>query len=735
MMVTQTIPVLEMGCAGCASTVEETVKQLEGVESASVNFASAMLTVSYRPNEIAPRAIQAAVQAAGYDLIVEEENPLELKEEMNRRHYKKLKRQTVGAWLLSVPLLLIGMFYMHHLPYANWIMMLLALAIMAGFGRTFYINGLRHALQGKANMDTLVALSTSIAFLFSLYNTLVPEFWREKGAESQIYFESAGIIIAFVLLGKLLEERAKRSAASAIRGLIGLQPKTARRIRDAKEEEVPLAALRVGDLIQVRPGEKIPVDGIVLSGASAIDESLLSGESLPVEKRPGDKALAGTINQKGAFVLEATGVGETTLLGQMVRTVQEAQGSKAPVQRLVDKISRIFVPVVAFTALLTFALWLLIGGAAVFSFALLSAVSVLVIACPCALGLATPTALMVGMGKAAEHHILIKDAYALENLCKIDSLVIDKTGTLTEGVTGVTDACWLSESEARYKDILYTAEMKSEHPLASALVSWLEASGASLIEPEHFESITGQGVRMDVDGLTYWAGNQSLLERFHIPIPPAAEAYVERWKESAYSLIYYGSQDMLLAVIALSDRLKPASLPAMEALRREQIDIHLLTGDSVQSARAVASALGITAFKAGVLPQEKENYIKALQAAGKKVAMAGDGINDSQALAQADVSIAMGKGTDIAMDVAMLTLMNSDLSLLPEAIRLSRQTVRMLRQNLFWAFIFNLIGIPLAAGVLYPAYGLLLNPMIASAAMAFSSVAVVANSLRLKYMH
>ncbi|MDR1937027.1 MAG: heavy metal translocating P-type ATPase [Tannerellaceae bacterium] len=730
MINTQIIPVLEMGCAGCASTVEDTVRQLPGVESASVNFASGMLTVSYRPAGIGLRDMQAAVQAAGYDLIIEEERPIEVKEEMNRRRYRQLKQQTIGAWLLSVPLLLTGMVFM-HLPYANLVMMLLALGIMAGFGRTFYINGLRHALQGNANMDTLVALSTSIAFLFSLYNTIDPRFWNEN----QIYYESAGIIIAFVLLGKLLEERAKNSAASAIRGLMGLQPKTARRITEGKEEEVAVSALRAGDIIQVRPGEKIPVDGILLKGASSIDESMLSGESIPVEKNPGDKALAGTINQKGAFTLKATSVGETTVLGQIVRTVQEAQGSKAPVQRLVDKISRIFVPVVALMAILAFALWLMIGGTSYFSFALLSAVSVLVIACPCALGLATPTALMVGMGKAAQHHILIKDAYALENLCKIDTLVIDKTGTLTEGVPRVTDSCRLFEANAGYMDILYTAEMKSEHPLASAIVRWMEGSGASLIEPEHFESITGQGVRMEAGGVSYWAGNQALLESFHTPVPEKAAECIRRWTQRGYSIIYYGSQDVLLAVIAVSDSLKPASFPAMEALRREHIDIHLLTGDSIQSAREAASALGITHVKAGVMPHEKEHYIKALQATGKKVAMAGDGINDSQALARADVSIAMGKGTDIAMDVAMVTLMNSDLSLLPEAIRLSRQTVRMVRQNLFWAFIFNLTGIPLAAGILYPAYGLLLNPMIASAAMAFSSVAVVANSLRLKYMN
>jgi Cu2+-exporting ATPase len=731
---TQIIPVLEMGCAGCAATVEHIVKQLEGVEEASVNFASGMLTVSYRQAKTGLTAIQAAVEAAGYKLLIDEEHPIEAKERIDRQRYRKLKQQTAGAWSLAVPLLLIGMLWM-HLPYSAWVMMALALGIMAGFGRTFYIGGVRHALRGNPNMDTLVALSTSIAFLFSLFNTVYPQFWTERGAEPQIYYEPAGLIIAFVLLGKFLEERARKSAASAIRGLMELQPQTACRIVGGREEAVSLASLRTGDILQVRPGEKIPVDGILLNGASSVDESMLSGESLPVEKRPGDKIFAGTLNQKGAFTLRATGVGESTVLGQILRTVQEAQGSKAPVQRLADRISRIFVPAVVLIAVLAFVLWLVIGGASSFPYALLSGISVLVIACPCALGLATPTALMVGMGKAAAQHILIKDACALENLCSIDTLVLDKTGTLTEGIPKVRDACWLSEANIRYLDILYTAEMKSEHPFASAILKWMEDSGASAIEPEHFESITGQGLIIKVGGLMYWAGNRSLPERFRIPVPEEAEKLLERWKANGYSIVYYGSESGLLAVLAVSDSLKPASRAAVKALKREGLDIHLLTGDSIHSAGDVASELGITCVRAGVMPQEKENYIRALQTTGKKVAMVGDGINDSQALARADVSIAMGKGTDIAMDVAMVTLMNSDLSLLPRAIRLSRQTVRLIRQNLFWAFIFNLTGIPLAAGLLYPACGLLLNPVAAGAAMAFSSVAVVTNSLRLKYMH
>lgn len=729
---TKTLPVLEMSCAVCAGNVENTIKHLPGVQEASVNFAANLLSVRYDPSVITLQKMQAAVRAAGYDLVIEEDDPAAVQEEMARKHYHTLRRNTIGAWVLSVPLALLGMVFM-HLPYANWIMMVLALAIMLLFGRSFYVNGFRHAVKGSANMDTLVALSTSIAFLFSFFNTVYPRFWYERGLEPHVYYEASGVIIAFVLLGKLLEERAKNSTSSAIKKLMGLQPKTARRIKNGQEEEVPIALLGVGDILSVRPGEKIPVDGNVKDGSSFVDESMLSGEPIPVEKTPGDRVLAGTINQKGAFTLEATGVGNATVLAQIVRMVQAAQGSKAPVQRIVDKISRIFVPVVVGLAVITFIVWLTVGGSPYFSYALLSAVSVLVIACPCALGLATPTALMVGMGKGAEHHILIKDAFALENLCKVNTVVLDKTGTLTEGVPEVTDSYWVSEATKDFLDILYTAEKKSEHPLASAILSWLEGTEASDREAEHFESLTGRGIRMEVGGITYWVGNKNLMESFGATIPPGAAVEINQWHEDGKSVVYYGWGTELLAALAISDRLKPTSAAAVEALKELGIEVHLLTGDGIRTAETLASFLDIRQYKAEVLPSEKEAYIQSLQAAGRKVAMVGDGINDSQALARADVSIAMGKGTDIAMDVAMVTLITSDLMLLPDAIRLSKRTVRLIHQNLFWAFIYNLIGIPLAAGVLYPVNGLLLNPMLASAAMAFSSVSVVLNSLRLKF--
>lgn len=727
------LPVLEMSCAVCANNVESTVKALPGVEEASVNFAANTLFVKYHVSVVSLQKIQEAVQAAGYDLIIDSEDPLAEQEEMARKHYKRLKRNTIGAWVLSVPLALLGMVFM-HMPYANWIMMVLALAIMLLFGRMFYVSGARHAIQGKANMDTLVALSTFIAFVFSLFNTVYPQFWIEKGLEPHVYYEASGVIIAFVLLGKLMEEGAKNSTSSAIKGLMGLQPKTARIVADGKEEEIPISSLKTGNVVSVRPGEKIPVDGILKQGASSVDESMLSGEPIPVEKTTGDRVLAGTINQKGAFTMEATGVGNETILAQIVQMVQAAQGSKAPVQRIVDKISSIFVPVVVLLSVITFVCWMVIGGGNYFSYALLSAVSVLVIACPCALGLATPTALMVGMGKGAERHILIKDAFALENFCKVDTIVLDKTGTLTEGVPEVRESCWLTESDACYLNILYTAELKSEHPLASAIIRWLEKSGASTCETGNFESLTGRGIRMEVEGITYWVGSQGLLELFGAKIPEKTMRQIGNWQENGQSVVYYGKGNELLAALAISDRIKPTSAEAVKGLTGMGIEVHLLTGDGAKTAERVAQTLGIKYFKAEVMPTDKEEYIKALQEQGKKVAMVGDGINDSQALARADVSIAMGKGTDIAMNVAMITLITSDLLLLPEAIKLSRRTVRLIHQNLFWAFIYNLIGIPLAAGILFPLNGLLLNPMLASAAMAFSSVSVVLNSLRLKFM-
>ncbi|WP_455496800.1 heavy metal translocating P-type ATPase [Coprobacter sp.] len=727
-----TLPVLEMSCAVCANNVENKVISLPGVSSASVNFAANTITIEYDPEQITLSQIKTEVQSIGYDLITDEENQEDIQEETRQNHYRSLRKKVIIAWCLSIPVMILSMIFM-HLPGNEWIMMILTVPILFYSGQSFYIHAWKQAKQRVANMDTLVALSTSIAFLFSLFNTIYPQFWINQGMEAHVYYEAASMIIAFVLLGKLMEERAKNSTTSAIKGLMGLQPKTARKVTDNGEIEVPISLLQPGDRISVRPGEKIPVDGIVTEGYSYVDESMISGEAIPVKKQLGDRVLAGTINQKGAFVLNATQVGSATVLSQIVRMVQEAQGSKAPVQKIVDRISGIFVPVVIIISIITFIVWIMAGGNNYFSYALLSAVSVLVIACPCALGLATPTALMVGIGKGAEQHILIKDAFALENLCKVNCIVLDKTGTLTEGHPSVSNVCWTTDSDSTSQSILLSAEQKSEHPLAIAITEYLKNKEIVPVEINSFESITGKGIKAIFKDNEYWVGSQSFAKAQQIDLPETISLQVENWSQENKSIVYYGKGNNLLAVFAITDPLKPTSEQAIRLLEERGIEVHMLTGDGNKTAQTIAEILGISHIKSEVMPADKEAYIQELQQKGKTVAMVGDGINDSQALARADVSIAMGKGTDIAMDVAMVTLMTSDLLLLPKAIRLSQKTVRLIYQNLFWAFIYNIIGIPIAAGILFPVNGLLLNPMWASAAMAFSSVSVVLNSLRLKY--
>lgn len=725
-----------MSCAVCAASVESTVRALPGVYEASVNFAAATLTVEFDPEKMTLGRMREAVQAIGYDLIIDEENAVEAQEREQRKHYRALLRRTLGAWALCVPLMVVGMGWMHA-GWSPWVQLGLTVPVLFLFGRGFYVTGWRQARHGKANMDTLVALSTGIAFLFSLFNTLFPEVWRARGLEPHVYYEAAAMIVAFVSVGKLLEERAKGSTSSAIRKLMGLQPKTARLVgADGTEREVPVAQLRPGDRIAVRPGERIPVDGRVAEGASYVDESMISGEPLPVSKKPGDGVWTGTINQRGAFVLEAQAVGAGTVLARIVEMVQLAQGSKAPVQRTVDRVSAVFVPTVIGISVVTFVVWIACGGWANLTYALLAAVSVLVIACPCALGLATPTALMVGIGRAAERQILIKDAFALEHLCRIDTVVLDKTGTLTEGRPAVTEWLWLAPEAVRggLQAILLGAEQKSEHPLAAAVVAALSEAGVSAAEVADFRSLTGKGIAVrGADGEEYWVGSRALAVEYGAEIPDGVSRQTEVWQAAGKSVIGYGRGAELLAVAAIADPVKPTSAEAVRELERMGIEVHMLTGDGRNTAEAVARELGIGHLRAEVLPDDKERYVQELQARGRRVAMVGDGINDSQALARADVSVAMGRGTDIAMDVAMVTLMSSDLARLPQAVLLSRRTVRAIRQNLFWAFIYNLIGIPLAAGVLYPAYGILLSPMLASAAMAFSSVSVVLNSLRLKW--
>jgi Cu2+-exporting ATPase len=774
----KTFPVLGMTCAGCAASVESMLGTTEGVISAQVNFASNTVLVEYKKG-VAPETLQKALQSVGYDLIVDAEDPNAAQEEAQHEHYEKVKKQTIGAAILTLPIFILGMFFMEWIP-GRWISLVLSIPVLFYFGSGFYINAWKQAKFGKANMDTLVALSTGIAFIFSLFNTLFPEFWHSRGVHPHVYYEAATVIITFISFGKLLEELAKSGTSEALKKLMGLQPKTLKVLVDGQEKELPIASVLVGSEIIVRPGEKIPVDGTVSSGESYIDESMISGEPVPVLKKTGEKVFSGTVNQRGSFQFIAEKVGSETLLSQIIRKVQEAQGSKAPVQKLVDKIAGIFVPTVIGISILTFTIWMLVGGEDAFTHALLTSVAVLVIACPCALGLATPTAIMVGMGKGAENQILIKDAESLELGHKVNAVILDKTGTITEGKPTVSDFQFAGEGpvssdqsqfagavgsrsdhsvttsyrsqrdisffekeskidqsqwsvdQKKSLSVLFAIESKSEHPLAEAVMKFLNKENVESTQIDKFESVTGRGVKAWKDSDLFLVGNEKFLVENQVNLDSELSQRAESWSKEAKTVVYFAGKSQVLAILAISDRVKKSSQSAIEKLKSKGIKVYMLTGDNQQTAAAVAREVGVTDFKAGVMPSDKADFIKELQTKGKIVAMVGDGINDSEALAQADVSIAMGHGSDIAMDVAKMTLITSDLEKIPQAFNLSTLTVNGIKQNLFWAFIYNLIGIPIAAGILYPINGFLLDPMIAGGAMAMSSVSVVMNSLRLK---
>jgi len=730
--VRKSFPVTGMSCASCAVSVESSLKSTSGVIDAGVNFANESAWAEFDEEVTSLADLQKVIQSIGYDLIIDAEDPSQQQEEMQLKHYKDVKQRTIWASIFTLPVFLIGMFFM-DMPYGNWVSMVFAALVLFWFGRSFFINAWKQAKHRKANMDSLVALSTGIAFIFSVFNTIYPAFWESRGLEAHVYYEAAAVIITFISLGKLLEEKAKSNTSTAIKKLMGLQPKTVRIVIDEIEKEVSISQVMQGDVIIVRPGEKIPVDGTVIFGSSYIDESMVSGEPIPLLKQSEDKVFAGTINQKGSFRFKAKKIGSDTLLAHIIKMVQEAQGSKAPVQKLVDKIAGIFVPIVIGIAMLTFLTWLLIGGDNAFTYALLTSVTVLVIACPCALGLATPTAIMVGIGKGAEHNILIKDAESLELGYKVNALILDKTGTITEGKPKVTAMEWeMHDKLDVYKQILYSLEGQSEHPLAEAVVNELKDQQVFGIESGSFESITARGVKGVYDDILYYVGNKKLMDENNIQISERMIGKATGFQKQANTVIYFSDSNKVLSVIAIADQVKVTSAKAVSQLQNMGIEVYMLTGDNQQTAAAVADEIGIKHFKAEVLPSEKSDFVRELQGKGKIVAMVGDGINDSQALAQADISIAMGKGSDIAMDVAKMTLITSDLQSIPKALNLSKKTVRTIRQNLFWAFIYNIIGIPVAAGALYAFNGFLLDPMIAGAAMALSSVSVVGNSLRLK---
>ncbi|GAB3016998.1 heavy metal translocating P-type ATPase [Spirosoma pulveris] len=743
----KTYPVLEMSCAACAVSVESILQHTPGVRAAGVNYATQTAWVQFNPATVTPTELQTAVREMGYDIIIETEetgvDARQVQEEAQQQRVQRLKQRTIWALILSLPVVVIGMFFMDQIPYSNYVMMALSAPVVFGLGRSFFVNAWKQARHGTANMDTLVALSTGIAFLFSAFTTLNPDFWHSRGVHPHVYFEAASIVITFIMLGKLLEEGAKSNTSSAIKKLMGLQPKTVHLVVGDTEQEIPIASVQVGNLLLVRPGEKIPVDGRVASGQSYVDESMISGEPVPVEKLAGASVFAGTINQKGSFRFHAEKVGADTLLAQIIRLVQDAQGSKAPVQRTVDRIAGVFVPVVLGIAVLTFVVWAVFGsyfmpGTDSLTTALLTSVTVLVIACPCALGLATPTAIMVGVGIGAENNILIKDAESLEIGHTVNAIVLDKTGTITEGKPVVTDLRWFVEAnqQPQLEAVLYALEKQSEHPLAEAVVAHL--TKPEPVPLETFTSVTGRGVSARYTNGVYLVGNPALLDENQIEVSEELTRQALELQNQAKTVVFFARRlseaprGEVLAILAITDPVKASSKQAIDRLASQGIAVYMLTGDNAQTAAAVAKQVGISQYKAEVMPSDKAAFVRELQASGKIVAMVGDGINDSEALAQADVSIAMGKGSDIAMDVARMTLITSDLTSVPRALQLSKQTVRVVRQNLFWAFIYNLIGIPIAAGVLYPAFGFLLNPMIAGAAMALSSVSVVSNSLRLR---
>ncbi|SEJ12430.1 Cu2+-exporting ATPase [Cyclobacterium xiamenense] len=725
------VPVSGMSCAACAVSVETLLKETPGVQSASVNYATQAATLVFDEAVTDLNQAREKIHSVGYELLLDQQEKDSLAE-IQHSAYKKLRRNTIASGILALPVFLIGMFWM-DLPYGNYISWILTTPILFIFGRKFFSNALKQTRLGKANMDTLVALSTGIAYLYSMFTTLFPEWLEARGISAHVYFETAAVIVFFILLGRMLESGAKAGTSEALRKLIGLQPDSLTVIRDGKEYTLPVGSVVTGERIVIKPGQRLPLDGLVEQGSSYVDESSLTGEPIPVAKNPGDTVYAGTINQKGSFTFTATAAAADTLLANIISRVKQAQGSKAPIQKTVDRVTAVFVPVVLGLAFVTFLAWSFSGIDEALLRGMLSAITVLVIACPCALGLATPTAIMVGMGKAASLGILIKDAESLERGKRTDTLILDKTGTITEGKPKVSAVEWRDGMDASaLMPIFQALEAKSEHPLATAIAQHFSPSEQPLPLTD-FQSETGKGVMARFEGKSYRIGTLRWLTTCGVDTTGKLIASGENALEQGNILVYMAVDHRLAGWVAISDQIRKDSKAAISTLRQMGIAVHMLTGDQEKTATAVAAAVGIQHVKSGMLPQDKGAYLQQLQQKGHTVAMVGDGINDSEALVLADLSIAMGAGTDIAMETAKVTLMYSSLKAVPQLLKLSTQTVRTIRQNLFWAFIYNIIGIPIAAGVLYPVSGFLLNPMIAGAAMALSSVSVVSNSLRLKF--
>ena len=725
-IVRRNFPVTGMGCAACVARVQNRLQEQKGVQAVNVSLASNSAQVDYDPSVCTPEVLRKAVQDAGYDLIIEGTED-QADDEADRRRQddtRLLRRQTLTAVIIATIMMILGMAF-KPFPFKGYILWILATVVLVLCGRRFFVNAWKQLRRFSANMDILVALSVTISYLFSVFNLLFPEKLASQGVAAHLYFESSAMIVAFILLGRLLEERAKQGTTASIRALMGLQVRTVTvqkvEVIDGmplyKEYDIPVGEVVPGDVVIVKPGERVSVDGIVTDGESYLDESMLTGESVPVWKSRGARVYAGTVNRDGSLFVRTTGAGKDTVLASIIKMVRDAQGSKAPVQQVVDKVAAVFVPVVIGLSLLTLGLWMLFGGP--LAAALTAAVSVLVIACPCSLGLATPTAIVAGIGNGASRGILIKDAASLQVASRITTLVLDKTGTLTTGKPRVVSAWWNPDSPEA-ADVIYSLELRSEHPLSDAVVSCLDGI-ARQRSVRSFENIPGMGVRGEVDGTFYHAGNRALVAEVlgDVPVPDERAS------------IFLFSEAGILAALVVQDTVKETSADTVRALSGRGIRVVMLTGDNEAAAVSVATETGISEYRSGTLPQEKAAYIKSLQGQGEVVAMAGDGINDSAALATADLGIAMGKGSDIAIDTAMVTIVSSDLGKIPALVSLSRRTVRIIKENLFWAFFYNLLAVPVAAGALYPLTGFLLDPMIAAACMALSSVCVVTNSLRL----
>lgn len=709
-----------MACAACASSVESLIAALPGVSQASVNYPSSQVQVIYNPYEVSPPDFLKSIESAGYGLILDDEDLNEKLAALELHHFHELRQKLIVAAVFSVPVFILSMFHHIHLDGKNWFLLALSFPVILFSGSGFYKNAFKQARNRLVNMDTLVALSTGIAFIFSLLNTVFPDFFIRSGLQPMVYFESATVIITFILAGKFLEEKSKSKATSVIRKLMSIQPKTLTVIRQGIEEELPLQSVLQGDKVMVKPGDRIPVDGQIESGNAYIDESMLTGEPLPVFKTTREQVFSGTLNTNGNLIVTASKTGNNTLLAGIIALVQEAQSSKPPIQKLADKIASVFVPLVLLIAVITFIAWLFSGVQPAMAYAFVTTISVLIIACPCALGLATPTALMVGIGRGASIGILIRNASSLEIACKINAVVFDKTGTLSTGKPEVVKSVWLKEDEL-LKQLLFSTEKSSGHPLSSAITRHLGTFPSLPLYA--FAEIPGKGLKSTYGKFECLAGNKKLMDDHQIVIPD---------EFAIGNSVFFACNGELAASFSIADTLRESALEAVESLKNVGIEVFMLTGDQEAAAKATAEMIGIKNYSAGVLPADKHNFISGLKNQGYKVAMVGDGINDAIALAEADLGIAMASGSDIALESAGIILMKGDLRAVAQAIKLSKSTVSIIRQNFFWAFIYNIIAIPVAAGVLYSSTGFLLNPMIAGAAMAMSSVTVVLNSLRLR---